>query len=292
MIQNKEQLLAMASMWTTEAKNDIRHQAMEFMAVMHVGEEQLADILGISMAELDQILRGNGEISLSTFAKIIIATDNVLEIKPLSETPFGRTPQGFPTPTEMPRMGRMGRMPNHPWRGRPSAPQNTMVGPRCDEVSMPQPTPTQRNAWDELSTIALLEEINQRGWGDNINILGLNREGLIQYIQERESEENARSQEARNLRIIDDVDFDEDIFNDDEREADDLYPSDMMEFDEIPPCSEPYWGTRSQGVEENTCCDRSNRVDELNSNKEFLTEILKELENKPEMLNELRNIIR
>lgn len=135
MVKNKRELLAIAAEWTNHAKNDLRNQLINFME--HVGADQnrIADALGLSIGEVEQILNGNGEITLSTFAKLLIATDNVIEIKPMSalrggsHTPHGRTAPnngngrtrtapnngnghmqsprgGFPTPDEMERFAR------------------------------------------------------------------------------------------------------------------------------------------------------------------------------------------
>ena len=86
---NREQLQRLASEWTRMAKNDIRNKVISFMREVDASERELAYVLAISDGELKQILEGNGEISLSTFAKLLIATGNALEIKPIDETPIG-----------------------------------------------------------------------------------------------------------------------------------------------------------------------------------------------------------
>lgn len=192
MIQNREQLLSMASMWVNEAKNDIRNQAIAFMNTMNVSEEELAHVLGISRGELEQILRGNGEISLSTFAKILIATDNMIEIKPLSATPFGqetnfphpqnvrsshrqrpqrpmpqRTPFGRPMPHNRP----FGNMPTPPTMGRGTQPM-------CSE----QDTPL---LLDTMSRSQLIDEIVKNGWSQEININSASRTQLIEFLAQK-----------------------------------------------------------------------------------------------------------
>ena len=96
MIKNREQLLQLSADWTTRAKNDIRSKMIEFIEASGMNQAQLSDVLGMSMGEIEQILNGNGEITLTTFAKLLIATDHVLEIKPLAVSQMA---QG------MPRMG-------------------------------------------------------------------------------------------------------------------------------------------------------------------------------------------
>ena len=96
MIKNREQLLQLSADWATRAKNDIRSKMIEFIEASGMNQAQLSDVLGMSMGEIEQILNGNGEITLTTFAKLLIATDHVLEIKPLAVSQMA---QG------MPRMG-------------------------------------------------------------------------------------------------------------------------------------------------------------------------------------------
>ena len=196
MIQNREQLLSMASMWVNEAKNDIRNQAIAFMNTMNVREEELAHVLGISRGELEQILRGNGEISLSTFAKILIATDNMIEIKPLSATPFGQE-TNFPHPQNvrsshrqrpqrpMPRRIPFGGLMNasRPFGNMPITPsmRNAMdrgPQPMCSEQDMPL-------LLDSMSRSQLIDEIIKNGWGQEININSASRTQLIEFLAQK-----------------------------------------------------------------------------------------------------------
>ena len=95
MVRNREELLRMSTEWMNMAKTDLRRQVIHFMETVGTSETELAHALCISVDELNNIINGVGEISLSTFAKLLIATDNVIEIKPLSETPLA--PQGAPS---------------------------------------------------------------------------------------------------------------------------------------------------------------------------------------------------
>lgn len=86
---DRQQLQHLASDWVRVAKNDIRKKVLDFMREEYASERDLAYALTISEAELAQIIQGNGEITLSTFAKLLIATGHALEIKPIEETPIG-----------------------------------------------------------------------------------------------------------------------------------------------------------------------------------------------------------
>ena len=123
---NREQLQKLASEWTRMAKNDIRNKVISFMREVDASERELAYVLAISDGELKQILEGNGEITLSTFAKLLIATGNALEIKPIEDTPIGDyenipTEEEFERPLPRPNVfARQKPQPMHPQFGRPS----------------------------------------------------------------------------------------------------------------------------------------------------------------------------
>lgn len=123
---NREQLQKLASEWTRMAKNDIRNKVISFMREVDASERELAYVLAISDGELKQILDGNGEITLSTFAKLLIATGNALEIKPIEDTPISDyenipTEEEFERPLPRPNVfARQKPQPMQPQFGRPS----------------------------------------------------------------------------------------------------------------------------------------------------------------------------
>lgn len=123
---NREQLQKLASEWTRMAKNDIRNKVISFMREVDASERELAYVLAISDGELKQILEGNGEITLSTFAKLLIATGNALEIKPIEDTPISDyenipTEEEFERPLPRPNVfARQKPQPMQPQFGRPS----------------------------------------------------------------------------------------------------------------------------------------------------------------------------
>ena len=123
---NREQLQKLASEWTRMAKNDIRNKVISFMREVDASERELAYVLAISDGELKQILEGNGEITLSTFAKLLIATGNALEIKPIEDSPISDyenipTEEEFERPLPRPNVfARPKSQPMQPQFGRPS----------------------------------------------------------------------------------------------------------------------------------------------------------------------------
>ena len=123
---NREQLKKLASERTRMAKNDIRKKVIYFMREVDASERELAYVLAISDGELKQILEGNGEITLSTFAKLLIATGNALEIKPIEDTPISDyenipTEEEFERPLPRPNVfARQKPQPMQPQFGRPN----------------------------------------------------------------------------------------------------------------------------------------------------------------------------
>lgn len=113
MATKTELLTQLAGQWANTVKNDIRTQLIQFIDATHLTEEQVAQMLAISMGELDQILHGNGECTITTLSKLIIATGNTLEIKPVEKSPLdgyknvnphAMQPQGAPV-MSTPAMG-------------------------------------------------------------------------------------------------------------------------------------------------------------------------------------------
>lgn len=107
MVKKRAELVSMSKEWTKRAMNDLRGQIIGFMENVGTDSEELAYALGITVDELNAIVSGCGEISLSTFAKILIATDNVIEIKPIGATPFGGMEE-MPNPSMLPMEMRRG----------------------------------------------------------------------------------------------------------------------------------------------------------------------------------------
>lgn len=85
---NRNNLLQAASEWTRCAKNDIRRQIKSFIDGNGTTPEEFAEAVGISEGEIYNILEGTCDVSINTFAKLLIATGNALEIKPIEETPL------------------------------------------------------------------------------------------------------------------------------------------------------------------------------------------------------------
>ena len=237
MIRNRRELEAITAQWVNRAKNDLRNQMIEFIEANGTNEVELADALAISLDEIDQILNGNGEISLSTFAKLLIATDNVIEIKPAAMMPQrGRMPQGrrpMPQMGEMPfpPMGEGMQMP--PMGGMPFPPMGEEMPPRfggmpgmnkkinkIKQERLPNGRFAPKNApkaslqrvrldeleLDELGKNELLDIIRQNHWDSEIDLSQARRGEMIDFLQYKMSQPVAQpmpqeAQESENEKI-------------------------------------------------------------------------------------------
>ena len=237
MIRSKRELEAVAAQWTARAKEDLRNQMIAFIEANGTNEAELADALSISLNEIDQILNGNGEISLSTFAKLLIATDNVIEIKPAAvmrqqfggrmphapqggyPMPQGRTPQGrrpmpqrgdMPFPPmgeEMPQAPRFGGMPGMNKRMKKASQPNRLPNGRFAPKNQPQVQCVRLDELelDELGKNELLDIIRQNHWDSEIHAEAKRGE-LIEFLNwkienQDASEMNEAPQDDENAKI-------------------------------------------------------------------------------------------
>ena len=120
MIRNEREFTATVTEWISRAKADLQQQLVDFMDVMQSDVNELAAALHVDPAEIEAIVSGEADtITLDTFAKILVGSNHILEIKPLDATPFGGfgdVPHGH-MPQMRPPMG--GRMTPPPMGGMP-----------------------------------------------------------------------------------------------------------------------------------------------------------------------------
>lgn len=138
MITSREQLINCANQWLSIARSDLQKKMTEFIDAVGTSMEELSHILGISQNELEDILSGRGNISLATFAKLLIATDNAIEIKPIHSTPIGSYGRGAAQHTRKRNEAAMPHMPFMPQNGMMMPPMPPMGG------RMPSPSMAQR----------------------------------------------------------------------------------------------------------------------------------------------------
>ena len=102
-MRNVEEL---AYNWLAQALEDISGKVNEFCRETNGTPKDIADILNIPIEELRGVLnKTSSNMSLLTFAKLLIATGHALDIKPLREAPIAPHDafNHMPPPPPMPR---------------------------------------------------------------------------------------------------------------------------------------------------------------------------------------------
>lgn len=129
MVKNRNELLQVAAQNANQLKTHLRHSISSFMETQQVSVEELAFVLGITEDELMQIIEGDGNVTVDVLSKLLVATDNVVEVKPIGASPMrsygpGMPPSGgFPNPfPPVDRFGRPVPPPPHMMGGNPFTP--------------------------------------------------------------------------------------------------------------------------------------------------------------------------
>lgn len=89
MPKTRQQIQEAATYWLQQAKGDLRNKINQVLQMSRTTPQVLADSLGVPTDQIVRIIHGDGNISLETFAKILIATDNAIQITPVAFTPIG-----------------------------------------------------------------------------------------------------------------------------------------------------------------------------------------------------------
>lgn len=96
MVKNREELLQIAGSNANMLKSHLRKAVSEFLKAQRVSPDELAYVLGLTGAEMKQIIEGNGNITVDALSKLLVATDMAVEIKPVKQTPLGAYGKGMP----------------------------------------------------------------------------------------------------------------------------------------------------------------------------------------------------
>ncbi len=211
MIKSKGELRRIANGVATQIKNDMRSRIVGFMEQMGTDEVELASALDITVDELEQILSGNGEITLTTFAKLIVASEHTIEIKalPVVGQRNSRMPNRsenvrqnhqrtsnrpnrvvVPSYEEFQKMMHEGKIPPPPqgFMGcgipRPSSRQNDMGSvriPHCQELQHENVMEL-----DSMTRRDLVNTIVNNDWQDEIDLVNATRSDLINFLLEKD----------------------------------------------------------------------------------------------------------
>lgn len=223
MVKDRKELLEVARDNANQLKTNLRHAINDFLRSQQVSEEELAYVLGITNDEMNQIIRGNGNVTVDVLSKLLVATDMAVEIKPIGFTPLGAYgremprsggfggrpgaampmppigPDGrpLPPPPGFPRDGFFGRTARN--NDREEVPMETNKQPRdargrfASKRRQPAqaPTPTRQrreatNPYDSLSDDELINIIRQNIWDGEIDIDNATHRQLAEFVANKE----------------------------------------------------------------------------------------------------------
>ena len=169
MIRNEREFTATVTEWISRAKADLQQQLVDFMDVMQSDVNELAAALHVDPAEIEAIVSGEADtITLDTFAKILVGSNHILEIKPIDATPFGGfgdVPHGH-MPQMRPPMG--GRMTPPPMGGMPPMHEEHEVSPM-----------------DRMSRKDIIDTIRANQWDSEIDMTTATRAELIDFLSQK-----------------------------------------------------------------------------------------------------------
>ena len=226
-MRNPQELNNAARGWAAQAKADIQRQINEFKRTTRMSDRDLAMMLGMDTNQISNFLNSG---AIETFAKLLIASGNVLEVKPINEAMkngFMPTPPRFER-DEMPRHPRFGRhegaIPPPPFYPMPTAEDNesiTIDGPTAEDNEPSE----NRNGGDGIfDTFFSGKDTNEseeeresvKSFIDDID--NATRRDLVNFIYDKELEDEIDCLRASDEEL---VDFIKDTFAEDEVEEED-----------------------------------------------------------------------
>ncbi len=220
---NSQILHQSANAWVQQAKQDIANKIREFTVQSGISLSQMASDLDIDINELSNILNG-GIPSMMTFAKLMIASGLVIEIKPIEEAsipvdangmpiPQGAMPAGMPMPGMRPRPG---MRPSHsmfddfqrqpapepapaqqqprgangrfkPWpKPQGGAPIPPPLGMRPAPMFGGQPQQGNRPPFSQMSREELVQVVREHLWQNEIDLAHVDRDQLVRFLEDKD----------------------------------------------------------------------------------------------------------
>lgn len=210
--------------WISQYSADIMSKVNNLLEENDSTPEELADVIGAPIEDIEDILNGDGEnISVETLIKIFMVLGFAIEIKPIEETPLGgydnvnphvmddfaddpeemvdfheevRTPRPNPFARPQRPMGGMpprgGFNPNHiPPHVRERMERDMAMG-RMPNRPMTPPTPRPRHEETPTSPFAsktreeLVHIIRKHLWDTEIDIENAPKEALVRFLNEKD----------------------------------------------------------------------------------------------------------
>ena len=179
---------------TNDVKNrimaDVRHQLTELFGATGVSVDEFANHIGMDSRQLRALLGGNQDISLDAFVKIMIATNNVIEIHPRinpkqNTRPSSRARHPFPMMGLGDPRHLGGMMPPKPFMEAPQQPR-PCERPNANELTE---TVAVDNDCDmelhRLTRNELIGRVVANGWDNEIDVRRATRTDLIDFIERK-----------------------------------------------------------------------------------------------------------
>lgn len=239
MVKNREELIQVAQSNANQLKNHLRSAVRDFLIAQRVSPDDLAYVLGITGQEMAQILEGDANVTVDTLSKLLVATDLVVEIKPIRNTPLGgygrNMPRsgGYPGPGGMPIPVDENGRPLPPPPGFPRMSGGFPPRPQRDErEEVPMEAPVQRepprdergrfikkanrrpardeqrnggqNNYFAMPDAELINIIRTNIWDGEIDIQRASHQELAQFVAEKErimQERQTAAAAAQTLRV-------------------------------------------------------------------------------------------
>lgn len=88
MVKNREELIRIAESNSAQLKSELQNQIGSFIHLQNVTPAELDYLLGLDEGTIDAILSGEDELTVDTLSKLLVATNMVVEIKPIEMTPM------------------------------------------------------------------------------------------------------------------------------------------------------------------------------------------------------------
>lgn len=214
MPKTRQQIQEAATFWMQQAKEDLREKIEQVLQMSHTTPQVLAESLGVSTDQIVRIIHGDGNITLDTFAKILIATDNALQITPVEVSPIGSYTKPmrdsdiadhgsfydeYPTfDDNVPPMHHHHRMPPPPppsefMGGMPpfGGPRRHMCGhqgaqPQSPHREVPRHHGVNTPPFASMSRDELERIISSKLWDSEIDMDNASRAELIRFLEEKD----------------------------------------------------------------------------------------------------------
>lgn len=197
---NSYEIQKAARGFVQQMKDDMRNKLNQFINETGITTRQMARDLGLNEDDLDRIKNGDGNVSLETFATLIIANGLVLEVKPISEAPIP-THNGVPVPPRNGFVPRNGQMPPPPPGffdsirrngDRPDAATNSQPRDsrgrfmsRTAEPHRPASRPANSPDFASMEREKLVDIIQTKLWDSEIDVNRSSREQLIRFLENK-----------------------------------------------------------------------------------------------------------